>query len=93
MKKKSFKKALVILCLAMGGVFSVAQTNLSIDTISLEVHWFDPTDTGGHPRTPVARPSVAQDGHTLYFNNVGYNLELVLLDEDRHCGKSCVYRA
>ena len=68
MKKKSFKKALVILCLAMGGVFSVAQTNLSIDTISLEVHWFDPTDTGGHPRTPVARPSVAQDGHTLYFN-------------------------
>lgn len=53
------------------------------EQLPLSVQWEDPTPAnGGHPRTPIARPSVAQDGHTLYFNNVGYDLELVLLDED-----------
>ena len=78
----SFKKALVVLSFAMGGIISVAQTNFSLDPLFLEVHWFDPTDSGGHPRTPIVCPNVSQDGHTLYFNNVGYDLELVLVDED-----------
>lgn len=34
------------------------------------------------PRTPIASPNISQDSHTLYFNNVGYDLTLVLLDED-----------
>ncbi len=37
---------------------------------------------GGHPRTPVVRPKVAQDDHTIYFTNVGYDLTLVLLYGD-----------
>jgi len=51
--------------------------------LPFQVSIVEPTaPIGGLPRTPIARPSVAQDGHTLYFNNVGYDLELVLLDED-----------
>ncbi|MBQ8711862.1 MAG: hypothetical protein IJ551_03430 [Prevotella sp.] len=34
------------------------------------------------PRTPIKKPSIAQDGHTFYFNNVGYDLTLALIDED-----------
>ena len=34
------------------------------------------------PRGPVVCPNVTLDIHTLYFNNVGYDLTLVLLDED-----------
>lgn len=52
-------------------------------TLPLQVEIVEPTTPiGGHPRTPVAVPSVVQDDHTLYFNNVGYDLTLVLLDED-----------
>ena len=29
-------------------------------------------------------PKVSQDGHTLYFNNVGYDLTLVLLDDEQN---------
>lgn len=34
------------------------------------------------PRTPIASPNISIDSNTLYFNNVGYDLTLVLLDED-----------
>ena len=30
----------------------------------------------------MVHPKVSQDGHTLYFNNVGYDLTLVLLDDE-----------
>lgn len=51
--------------------------------ISLQVERVKPTSgVGGYPRTPVAVPNVEQEGHTFYFNNVGYDLTLVLLDED-----------
>ena len=36
------------------------------------------------PRTPMVFPKVSQDGHTLYFNNVGYDLTLVLLDDEEN---------
>ena len=34
------------------------------------------------PRGPVLVPDVSLDSHTLYLYNVGYDLTLVLLDED-----------
>lgn len=38
--------------------------------------------TGGFPRTPTGVPNVSQDGHILYFSNVGFNYTLFLLNDD-----------
>ena len=76
------KNLFICLLFVLGGVhFASASPNES--EVILQVRDVNPGGTlGGHPRTPVARPSIAQDDHTLYFNNVGYDLTLVLLDED-----------
>lgn len=78
------KKQIILLLLALGGVVSSAQVfNFSQSEIILKVERVKPTSgQGSIPRTPVNVPSVSQDGHSLYFNNVDYDLELVLLDED-----------
>ena len=61
----------------------VASASLKGSDVNLQVGIVEPsTSQGGHPRTPIVVPSVTQDGHTLYFNNVTYDLELVLVDED-----------
>ena len=76
------RKILFLLTLVLGG-FNWA--NAASFTIPFQVNVTDVGATGtlgGHPRMPAARPNVGQDGHTLYFNNVGYDLTLVLLDED-----------
>ena len=36
------------------------------------------------PRTPIACPHVSLDGHTLYLYSVGYDLTLVLVDEEEN---------
>lgn len=77
------KKVFLILLLS-NSVLAYAH-NLSYGSlpISLQVERVKPTSgVGGYPRTPVAVPSVEQEGHTFYFNNVGYDLTMVLLDED-----------
>jgi len=76
------KKLFISFLFVLVGVNFVSALPNECEVI-LQVRDVNPGGTlGGHPRTPIARPSVAQDGHTLYFNNVGYDLELVLLDED-----------
>ena len=70
--------------LLLGGV-SIMAESLTPQTypIQFQVERVKPSNShGGHPRTPVSTPSISQDGHTLYFDNVGYDLTLVLLDED-----------
>lgn len=55
----------------------------AISPILLQVEIIDPEATQDNPqRAPIARPSINLDGFTLNFNNVGYDLTLVLLDED-----------
>ena len=76
------KRLFICFLIVLGGV--ICAPALPNDSeIILEVRDVNPGGTlGGHPRMPIARPSISQDGHILYFNNVGYDLTLVLLDED-----------
>lgn len=78
------KKFLFFVCLSLlGGVTFVSNASEMNEDLNLQVGIVEPSDAhGGHTRTPVVVPEITQDGHTLYFNNVGYDLELVLLDED-----------
>ena len=75
------KKLLLFACfMLLGGVSIYA---LEFGDLEIEVMYFDPTPVSDGPnRSPVAKPNISQIDHTLYFNNVGYDLELVLLDED-----------
>ena len=55
----------------------------AINPILLQVGIIDPETTQDNPqRAPIARPGINLAGHTLYFNNVGNDLVLVLLDEE-----------
>ena len=82
MKKKIF----VLLLLLMGSrSLSYGQGYSQFEKIPLQVGIVNPTKPiGGIPRTPMVLPKVSQDGHTLYFNNVGYDLTLVLLDDEEN---------
>ena len=72
------KKIALLLMLVLGGANS-----LSAQDVPLTVGFDDTTGTiPDHPRGPVLVPNVSLDGHTLYLYNVGYDLTLVLLDED-----------
>ena len=76
------KRYLLSFAFALGGILS-SHAQICYYDLPLQVKRVEPTKPiGGLPRTPVACPNIGQDGHTLYFNNVGYNLTLVLLDED-----------
>ena len=67
------------------GTICSAQIHYDATEVSFQVGVVDPMEShGGYPRTPVARPNVSLDGHTLYFNNVGYDLTLVLLDDEQN---------
>ena len=79
------KKILIVVSFVLCGIGFINGAIQSVIDIPLQVETtgvYPSTGHGDRPRTPIARPSVAQDGHTLYFNNVGYDLTLVLLDED-----------
>lgn len=79
---KRLKTVLSTLMMAMLPLSSVNAKDNAED-IPLQVEYVDPTgNQGSRPRTPVARPNVSIDGHTLYLYHVGYDLALVLLDED-----------
>ena len=74
------KKLLFIsFMIAMGAyLFAIKPVNLTVGG-----GYVDPIPTvPGSNRMPPACPNLSIDGHTLYFNNVGYDLTLVLLDED-----------
>ena len=76
MKKKR------LFCFLMIAAMSFSVVN-AISPILLQVEIIDPEATQDNPqRAPIARPSINLDGFTLNFNNVGYDLTLVLLDED-----------
>ena len=56
---------------------------LSAVPVPLGINFDDTTGTiPGNPRGPVLCPNVDLDAHTLYLYNVGYDLTLVLLDEN-----------
>ena len=79
---KRLETVLSTLMMAMLPLSSVNAKDNAED-IPLQVEYVDPTgNQGSRPRTPVARPTISLDGHTLYLYNVGYDLTLVLLDED-----------
>ena len=79
---KRLKTVLSTLMMAMLP-FSSVNAKDNAEDIPLQVEYVDPTgNQGSRPRPPVARPNVSIDGHTLYLYHVGYDLTLVLLDED-----------
>ena len=80
------KKTILIAFFVFGGIL-LGRSALQSFSIPLQVQFTDvevSSGHGGYPRTPVARPNVCLDGHTLYFNNVGYDLTLVLLDDEEN---------
>ena len=81
LNKKAMKKQLLLAFFMLLGGVKV----LAYERVNFVVEWsyVDPFPaTEGPNRGPVVCPDVTQDGHTLYFNNVTYDLELVLVDED-----------
>ena len=81
-KRIKMKKILLVICLiAVGSARTLAQAQESLDLL-VGVNFVDPTPAGNGPnRTTPIGPSVSQDGHTLFFNNLGYDLTLVIEDE------------
>ena len=78
MKKNILKFALMIATLSLPNICMIAAVD-----IPMSVDYVDPKNNQDDPqRTPIIVPHVSLEVHTLYFNNVGYDLTLVLLDED-----------
>lgn len=78
MKKNVLKFALMTAMLSMPNIC----LNATVD-IPMSVDYVDPKNNQDNPhRGPVLVPNVSIDGHTLYLYHVGYDLTLVLLDED-----------
>ncbi len=79
------KKIVLIVSFALCGLCSMTGAQLSLAPLHFQIELTDVNPSfgkGERPRTPIACPSVAQDGHTLYFNNVDYDQTLILLDEN-----------
>ncbi|MBQ8064795.1 MAG: hypothetical protein IJ200_03965 [Prevotella sp.] len=82
MNKMAKKLILALFLLLEGTNYSFCDVVCG-SPIILQPAIVQPTSTnGGYPRIPTAVPQINQDGHTLFFNNVGYDLTLVLLDDE-----------
>ena len=80
MKKKTFLFTFLMTALLSLTAIRVYSTPVEID---FQINFEDPKEDQDNPqRGPVLVPNVSLDGHTLYLYNVGYDLTLVLLDED-----------
>ena len=78
MKKNILKFALMIATLSLPNICMIAAVD-----IPMSVDYVDPKNNQDDPqRTPIIVPHVSLEVHTLYFNNVGYDLTLVLVDEE-----------
>ena len=76
------KRFLFLLLTALMLMTNVNMMAIGVD-IQLCVEIIDPENGQGDPnRGPNTCPHVSLEVHTLYFNNVGYDLTLVLVDED-----------
>ena len=74
----NLKRLCLLVMMMMSGFMLI-----TADTVPLSVGYDDTTGTiPDRPRGPVLVPDVNLDSHTLYLYNVGYDLTLVLLDED-----------
>ena len=74
----------LIVTLTMG-IMPLSNVSASVyeEDNPLQVGYVDPSgNQGPRPRGPILVPDVSLDSHTLYLYNVGYDLTLVLLDED-----------
>ena len=82
-RKKLIKNLLVFFSIfLLGGIKMHALEKVCF---AVGASYVDPMPSGsGSSRTPVTTPNVSLDGHTLYFNNVGYDLTLVLLDDEEN---------
>ena len=77
MKSKFF-----IICLMMA-MMPFSNVNAIAIPVDLEAAYIDPDEGQENPqRTPITCPNLSIEVHTLYFNNVGYDLTLVLVDEE-----------
>ena len=77
--KKRFLFLLLTALLSMTSISSMANPV----NIQLSAEIIDPKEEQDNPhRGPVLVPDVSIDGHTLYLYHVGYDLTVVLLDED-----------
>ena len=81
MTNKKNKLAALVLALFPLSLPTLNANVNSVD-IPLQVSYVDPANTQDGPkRTPTFPLNVSLDGHTLLLN-IGYDLTLVLLDED-----------
>ena len=72
----------IIICLMMA-MMPFSNVNAIAIPVDLEAGYVDPDNNQDDPqRTPIFIPNVSIEVHTLYFNNVGYDLTLVLVDEE-----------
>ena len=79
---KTMKTVVLALLLMISGAI-IAQNPRSGETVYLQVADIDPTGgDGGYERGPVRPLVVTLDVHTLFFYHVGYDMTLVLFDED-----------
>ena len=77
--KKRFLFLLLTALLSMTSISSMANPV----NIQLSAEIIDPKEEQDNPhRGPILIPNVSIDGHTLYLYHVGYDLTVVLLDED-----------
>lgn len=72
---------MMLLCIGSNASIMQTMSNQLVEDDIIELD--GPRDLGGagssYPRTPIARPTLTLDGHTLYFNTPcdGYELRIV----------------
>jgi len=77
------KKFLLIVLMAMGSLFSLAQQSPNPVTVVLQTHYFDPYEAlGEKPRSPIATPLVYLDAYTLTFSTTHPEYILYIKDEN-----------
>ena len=76
--KTLFLKTLMMPMLAFPSVALYA----SPEQVFLGVKYVDPDNADPEHRLPVARPTIMQEEHILYFSNLGYDMALILVDDE-----------
>ena len=80
--KTIMKKLFYLFLLSIGSTSAFSQQPVVGTQIDWTLQWGKPIVSPIVPKKPIESPTVSINGHTLYFNNIGYNFIIALRDEN-----------
>lgn len=76
------KKIFYFFLLSIVSTSAFSQQPVVGTQIDWTLQWGKPIVSPIVPKNPIESPTVSINGHTLYFNNIGYNFIIALRDEN-----------